>query len=413
MKAPKFRFDLFAILTVNFTGALGFSLVIPLLVFLVTRYGGNAFLYGVLGSLYAFCSLISAPFMGKWSDIYGRKPVIFVSQIGTLVGWIVLLSVFFMPITPLQKITLPLVGTFTLTLPLIILFLARAIDGVTAGDISAAQAYVADISTNELRSKYYGFLSVAANLGFIIGPGLAGLLASTVLGEKLPIILAIIVSFLAISFVVTFLPESNHQKKEEMKKIPLGTILQNQNIALMLSLYFILYVGFSIFYTAFPLFAVGSLHWTIGKMGLFFSYLAIAMSVVQGPLFGYLSRRFSDSQLSIVGTIILGSNFLLLTSGNDVLIFLAFTLFAVGNGIMWPSILSLLSKVAGEYQGTVQGFATSAGSLASIIGLLLGGILYNYFDGATFFFSASFIFLVLLFSRALLAFETSIAKAAF
>lgn len=388
----KIRFDLFAILTVNFTGSLGFSLVIPILVFLVTKFGGNGFIYGVVGASYSLCTFIAAPFLGKWSDNFGRKPVILISQIGTLIGWIVLLAGLFLPITVLGHLQFPIIGAFTLTLPLIVLFLARCIDGITAGDIAATQAYVADISDPQHRNRSYGLLSVASNIGFIIGPALAGILASTVLHEKLPVILAIVVSFFAILFVKLYLPESHKKEKQQIAaKTSLFKAL-NANISLMLLIYFVLYIGFSIFYTGFPLYAVGPLHWTIGKMGLFFSYLAIAMAIVQGPILGFLSKRFSDISLAIVGTIILGINFLLLTTGNDGFILLAFTCFAFGNGIMWPSVLSLLSKVAGEHQGTVQGFANSAGSLASIIGLLLGGVLFTYFSGGAFFFSAGLVF---------------------
>lgn len=393
----KIRFDLFAILTVNFTGSLGFSLVIPILVFLVTKFGGNGFIYGVVGASYAFCTFLAAPILGRWSDIFGRKPIILFSQIGTLVGWVVLLLSLFLPVVKLHTLSVPIVGTFTLTFPLLILFLARCIDGLTAGDIAAAQAYVADISNEEDRNKSYGLLSVASNIGFIIGPGLAGILASTFLHEKLPVILAIVVSFLAISFVKIYLPES-HKKERQATAIRTSLLeVLDINIILMLLIYFILYIGFSIFYTGFPIFAVGRLHWAIGKMGLFFSYLAIAMAIVQGPILAFLSRRFSDISLAVVGTIILGINFLLLTTGNDGYILLAFTCFALGNGIMWPSVLSLLSKVAGQHQGTVQGFASSAGSLASIIGLLLGGVLYNFFNGGAFFFSAGLVFVTIIF----------------
>ncbi len=392
----KIRSDLLAILTVNFTGSLGFSLVIPILVFLVTRFGGNAFIYGIVGALYSFCTFLTAPLLGRWSDFYGRKPVILISQIGTLVGWVVLLASLFLPVHSLGRITIPIIGTFTLTIPLLILILARCIDGATAGDIAAAQAYIADIADEKSRSKDYGLLQVASNIGFIIGPALAGILASTVFHEKLPVFLAIIVALIAIVFVKMYLKESYTKPKGGIKKVSILACL-NQSIVVMLLIYFVLYIGFSIFYTAFPLYAIGPLHWPIGKMGLYFSFLSLLMVVVQGPVLGFLSKKFSDNILAITGTIILGINFLLLTSGKDIFILVAFACFALGNGIMWPSVLSLLSKTAGKNQGTVQGFANSAGSLASIIGLLLGGFFFNYFKGFTFFFSAGIIFSTLIF----------------
>jgi predicted MFS family arabinose efflux permease len=102
------------------------------------------------------------------------------------------------------------------------------------------------------------------------------------------------------------------------------------------------------------------------------------MVIVQGPVLSKISNKFSDAVLTIAGSLLLSVSFFLFTSSSEYLIYAAVIFFSAGNGIMWPSFLSLLSKVAGQrYQGAVQGFASSAGSLASIIGLISGGVIYS------------------------------------
>ena len=130
-------------------------------------------------------------------------------------------------------------------------------------------------------------------------------------------------------------------------------------------------------------------------MGIYFSVLSVLMVIVQGPLLSRLAKKVSESVLIITGNLLLVVTFLLLLSGNTILVFSSAVFFAAGNGIMWPSVLSVLSKAAGKtFQGAVQGYASSLGSLASIIGLVLGGIIYSNLGTFTFVISASVIFLV-------------------
>src|SRR5512146_869570 len=138
MPEQKKNIPLFPILLVNFIGTLGFSIVLPFLIFLVTRFGGNAMVYGIMGAVYPAFQLIGAPLLGKWSDIYGRKKILLLSQAGTLIGWAIFLTAFFLPSTELIHVNLSFTGSFLLTLPLVILFLGRAIDGLTGGNISVA-----------------------------------------------------------------------------------------------------------------------------------------------------------------------------------------------------------------------------------------------------------------------------------
>jgi MFS family permease len=413
---------LFPILTVNFIGTLGYSIVIPFLVFLIEQFGGNAIVFGIVGATYPTFQLIGAPLLGKWSDLYGRKRILLLSQLGTLFSWAIFSAALFLPVISLFRVDSSLLGKFTLTLPLIVVFVARALDGVTGGNVSVANAYLADITDEEDRSRNFGKMSISSKLGFILGPILAGALGATMLGEKLPVFGAFTISVVAVIIIIRYLPETKlcvltkspeevnirkvfgqeHRECYEIAgKTPMRArdVLRLNGIFYIIVLYFLIFLGFNIFYTAFPIHAVKGLRWTIPQLSLFFTLLGGLMILVQGPVLNLLSRKCSDSFLIIVGGIVLSGNFILMTSKYLLLIYTAAALFAIGNGLMWPSFLSLLSTIAGKnYQGTVQGVANSAGSLASIIGLIVGGILYENYGSYTFLFSSGFIFIVFVLS---------------
>ncbi len=420
------QIPLYPLLLINFIGTLGFSIVLPFLVFLVIDFGGNAIVYGILAAVYPAFQLIGAPLLGRWSDIYGRKKVLLVSHGGTLIGWIFFLFALFLPIENLFSIDSPLFGAIVITIPLIVLFFARAIDGITGGNVSVANAYLADVSTDVNRSKNFGKMAISSNLGFIVGPAIAGILGSTMYKEVLPVLAALVLSLITL-FVIGFtlkeskpvamiqVPEKGNigkvfaQECKECykivnpKKIKFKDVFNLKYVSFLLFLYFFIFLGFNIYYTSFPIHAVGSLHWSITQMGVFYAILSGMMVLIQGPVLRKALQKFSEEKLVIIGSIILGTNFILFVSNETFLIYVAAILFAVGNGLMWPSFLSILSKRAGYvYQGAIQGVASSFGSLASIIGLIIGGVLYNLIGGFTFLISAGIIFVVFIMSFKLL-----------
>jgi MFS transporter, DHA1 family, tetracycline resistance protein len=414
--------SIFSLLLITFIGTLGYSIVLPFLVFLVVDLGGNAIVYGILSAMYPAFQLIGAPILGRWSDIYGRKKILLLSHGGTLAGWMIFLIALFLPVNNLFNVNSTIIGTFAITLPLAALFLARAIDGLTGGNVSVASAYVADISSDENRSKNFGKMAISSNLGFIVGPALAGILVATVYGEVLPVLAALIISLVVLVVIVFFLketkcsilmetPDKNYvgrvfsfESKECYKtanpnRLKFRDVFKLKHISFLLVLYFLIFLGFNIFYTSFPIHAVDGLGWTVTQMGIFYAVLSGIMVLVQGPILRKALRKFSEEQLVIIGSVILGTNFILFVSPDIILIYGAAVLFAVGNGLMWPSVMSILSNRAGiVYQGTVQGVANSFGSLASIIGLLVGGLLYNVLGATTFLVSAGVIFSVFIMS---------------
>jgi DHA1 family tetracycline resistance protein-like MFS transporter len=217
------RTPLFPLLLVNFIGTLGFSIVLPFLVFLVMKFGGNAVVYSVLAATYPAFQLVGAPILGRWSDIYGRKKVLLLSNVGTAIGWILFLVALVVPFEETFRINLISFGTIVVVVPLLFIFLARAIDGITGGNISVANAYLSDISSDENRSKNFGKMAISSNLGFILGPALAGILAGTVYGAILPVLAALLLSLVTL-FVIWFLLRESRIKSNPIMIPEEGTI---------------------------------------------------------------------------------------------------------------------------------------------------------------------------------------------
>lgn len=405
--------SIYPILTVNFVGTLGFSIVLPFLVFLVTRWGGNALIYGVMGATYSFFQLVGAPILGRWSDVYGRRKILLLSQMGTLASWIVFLIAFALPSRPLVNVNSAVLGEFAVTLPLIVMFLARACDGLTGGNVSVANAYLADITDEERRSANFGKMSVSSNLGFILGPAVAGLLGGTAWGELLPVLAAMGISLAATLIIAFKLSESRpctmtidparasirkvfgqEQKPcfdlRDSDKLTTREILGLHLVKPLLAAYFLVMLGFNFFYVAFPVYAAEGLRWTVRDVGVYFSVLSLAMVIVQGPILGRLSKRLGDAALAVGGSFVLAVSFAFYISRETSVLYVAAVLLAVGNGLMWPSVVSMLSRVAGDrHQGAVQGFAGGLGAVASIMGLLAGGAVYASLQTGVFLLSAA------------------------
>ena len=144
------------ILLVNFIGTLGYSIILPFLIILVLDFGGNELIYGAIGATYSFFQLIGAPILGKWSDRFGRKKILLLSQAGTFLAWLLFVIALSIPMTTLTRVDSTLTGTFILTIPLLVLFGARALDGLTGGNVSVANAYLADVSTENNRKGNFG-----------------------------------------------------------------------------------------------------------------------------------------------------------------------------------------------------------------------------------------------------------------
>jgi MFS family permease len=391
------------------------------------KFGGDAVIYSLLAATYPAFQLIGSPLLGRWSDIYGRRKVLLLSNAGTAIGWILFIMALVLPNVSVFNINLEYFGTFVVAVPLLFIFLARAIDGVTGGNISVANAYLSDISTDKNRSNNFGKMAISSNLGFILGPALAGILGGTFYGSLLPVLAALILSIVTLVVIGFLLQESKSKSNpimipeegtirkvfaQECKdcypqdsavKSKFGDVFKLEHISYLLVLYFLIFLGFNVYYASFPTHAANVLHWSVTQLGIFYAILSGIMVFIQGPVLRKALKKFSEEKLVIIGSLILGTNFVLFFSESIISVYTAVVLFAIGNGLMWPSFMSILSKRAGTaLQGAVQGVAGSFGGVASIIGLIAGGVLYNLTGEATFLVSAVIIFSVFVMSFRLL-----------
>ena len=406
------------LLAVNFVGALGFSIVVPFLVTLVAKWGGNAVVYALMTATYSFFQLFGAPILGRLSDSIGRRKVLLYSQLGTLASWGIFLIAFTLPVHMIASVNDSFLGDFVITLPLLVLFIARAADGLTGGNVSVSNAYLADITSEEARSKNYGRMAVSTNIGYIAGPALGGLLGATLFGEVIPVFVAFVISAIALLVIQFGLkdvkpikiiehlekPNACHVFGHEHKRAyrlhcerpdSLGAMLALPNLTGLLTINFLVMLGFSFFYAAFPIHAVQSLSWTAIDIGIYLAIISVIMAAVQGPGLAWASSRYSDRALISAGSVVLSFGFAALFFKDTTILYLGAGFIAVGNGLMWPTFMSALSKSAGErMQGAVQGFAGSAGAIASILGLIIGGIVYVGFGAVIFLIAAIVVLLV-------------------
>ncbi|NIP79211.1 MAG: MFS transporter, partial [Gemmatimonadetes bacterium] len=166
-------------------------------------------------------------------------------------------------------------------------------------------------------------------------------------------------------------------------------IVRIPHVGRILTLQFLVFLAFNFYYVAFPVYAATALAWTLLDVGLYFAAMGILMAVVEGPVLGRLSRRVGDRPLVIAGSLLLAASFVFFISERTAVLYAGTALLAVGNGLMWPSLLAVLSKTTDrDAQGAVQGFSGSVNAVASILGLLLGGLVYQAGGSGVFLLSA-------------------------
>ena len=402
------------ILAIHFLGTLGFSLAIPFLVFIVADLGGASWTYGLVGATYSAFQLFGAPILGRWSDRTGRRPVLIISQVGTFAAWVLFFLALSLPMTHITQW-----AGATLTIPLVLVFAARALDGATGGNISVANAYVADLTREhpEARQIAFGRMGMAASLGFVIGPAAAGLLGGTAWGPRLPIAVAAVFAGFTTMAIFVLLKEPPgrcpkgpplpstleaglHQQAKRhdraTKKRVLREGLTQLPVALILAATFILFLGFNFFYSSFPVHAMEAYGWTTGQLGAFFAVLAGMMIVAQGPILTFASKHFGRRLVFGVGIVFLIFSLISYQFPGGIITYVGAACFALGNGLSWPTFQTRVAEVAGKDQGMVQGAVTSASSLASIAGLVGGGFLYPSLGGNLFFVAAALFFIVLI-----------------
>jgi MFS family permease len=354
---------LLAIFLIVAVDVLGLTIMIPLLPFYAEKLGASPFQVGWLIGAYALCQLFSGPLLGRLSDKTGRKPLLLVSQAGTFIGFLI-----------------------TAFAPnLIVLFLARMIDGATAGNLSLAQAYISDITKPENRAKSFGVIGIAFGIGFLIGPAISGILAKW--DYRYPIFVAAGLSMLSIIATATLLPEVKPAKNNDGRRLALvawgeyARYFRDPKLATRLFQFLCFVFAFAMFTSGFPLFAERRLAWhgvPFGpeQTGYVYAWGGFLGILTQGPGLGKLVAHFGEKALNRFGfaSYVLGYGILAFTHSIPMLIAAA-TVTAFGQ-LIRPTLTSLITKASPKGEtGTVLGLQQSLTSIAQITGPPLAGIL--------------------------------------
>ncbi len=432
MTTPDDKLDfkkLLPIFVIILVDLLGLTIIIPLMPLYATTYGGDAWTIGLLGATYPIAQFVGAPVLGRLSDRFGRRPVLLVSQIGTLIGFLLL----------------------GFANALWLLFLSRLIDGLSGANISTAQAVITDNTTEKTRTQGLGLLGAAFGLGFVIGPIIAAVsLWAGADNYHIPAFIA--AAFSLASLVLTFfwLPESLPAERRGAKAsgsafslVRLVEALRHPQVGLLLVLIFAQQVAFGGFEQLFSLFTLNRLGLNASGNAVLFVFIGVLVVAVQGYFIGQWSRRFGDRRLVFAGLLALaiGLSLSALTpaqpapwydraalaaelsgqgaghtntavTGNVPVVLpedgdsgwlgLAWLMVAlvpasIGGGILQPAINSLITKrIEPDEVGGTLGISAALVSGANAIAPLFGGALFQALGSTAPFLTGGFILAVLL-----------------
>jgi DHA1 family tetracycline resistance protein-like MFS transporter len=264
---------------------------------------------------------------------------------------------------------------------LVWLFVARIIDGISGGNISTAQAYIADVTPPEERSKGMGLIGAAFGLGFIFGPAIGGALSH--ISPEAPFFFAAAMAAANATALYFLLPESlSAEHRSQARRGGILEVLEQSGswqLGAVIATYFFSTVAFAMMTATFALFAAHRFKFNESKTGYLFAYVGVIGAVIQGGLLGRLVKKFGDKPLAVTGTAIFAASvFCFPLSQTVAALAIASTGFAIGNSLMTPTLNALASKsVSAAWQGRVLGVLASVASLARIIGPVLGGWLLS------------------------------------
>jgi DHA1 family tetracycline resistance protein-like MFS transporter len=352
-----------------FVNLVGFGIIVPLLPFYAETFGASPLVIGLLFAVFSLSQLIAAPILGDLSDRYGRRPILIVSLIGTVISFVML----------------------ALASSLTMLFVARIVDGLSGGNISTARAYVADITEPQDRSRAYGLIGAAFGLGFILGPGISALLAP--ISYTAPIWAAAAITLVACAMAWFWLPETVHRAHA-------GTGMPFRNVAAMmvrptlrrvLLMDFAYWFAFAMFQTTFALFAAARFGFDAPRTAVFFAAFAVLGALVQGVLIRSIVRRLGDKRTLMLGLVCAASGLVAATLTHSVGLFaMSLIPLALGIGFGHPTMSSLVSRAArADEQGRVQGAASAVESLGRTIGPVWGSASLQRFGEASPYISAA------------------------
>jgi len=341
---------------------IGFGMILPLLPFYAQRFHATPLQIGVLFSSYSLAQLVFAPLLGRLSDRTGRRPVLLASICGSAAAYLLFAAA----------------GSFPM------LLLARTLSGIAASNYGIAQAYIADVTAPEERSRAMGLVGAAFGSGFVLGPALGGLLAR--FGTGAVPLAAAALSGLNLLIALIWLPESlprevrgRSQAHPWLDVDGLRGLWRDVPLRGLMLLFFLVMLGFSMMEGTLALFCQERFGFGVAETSWLFAYVGVVLVVIQGGLIGPLARRFGERRLILGGILLMGLGLGLLAVAPELwLLSLSLGLLALGSGLHNPSTLALLSRLTrAESQGGTIGLSRSFGALARALGPPAGTWLFG------------------------------------
>ncbi len=340
---------LLPILGITFIDILGFSILIPLMPFFVTHFGAPTVVVGLLFATFALCQLVAGPLWGNVSDRVGRKRVLVISQIGATVGWTMLA---FAP-------------------NIAIVFLARAIEGFSGGNISVTQAYVADLVEPEKRGRAFAYIGAAFSAGLIFGPALGGTLYAHY-GYTAPFLAAAFLQFVTLLVTLAVLPESRSKEKQAEPSASFTDIrrsLANPRVAPVLWQKLVYSMGLYGWFSVFTLILAARLHFDATSSSYFFVGFGFISVVLQLGVVGRINDWLGDRRASNLGLTASVVAFGLAPFIHDIPTAVGMlVVFATGLALNNATLPSLITNASPENQrGTILGVGSSLESLSGVV----------------------------------------------
>jgi MFS transporter, DHA1 family, tetracycline resistance protein len=375
-------------LVIVFANLIGATIILPILpLFAVDQLGGTPFQAVLLDTAYYGAKFVAAPFLGRWSDRYGRRPILIISQLGTVFSFV--LFILALPIGRLidgAGLSLGVSGG------LLMLYVARLLDGATGGNTIIAQAYVSDITSDEDRTQALGLLAASLGVGFIFGPAVGGFLAAR-WGMMAPFFGGAVIAAVALMLTIALLQESLPVEKRaisrgKQRKSAGRQALANPSFMLILTIGFIATLCFAAISSTFALYADRVLFAEISdativyrNVGLMYTLNGLTAAITQGLLIKPLVKRLGERRLVVVGQLaLLSSSLLILLTVNPVYFVAGLLPFIFGYGLTDPTLQALITRFGqADARGQLLGTYQSALSLAFIVGPIWAGFVFQRF----------------------------------
>ncbi len=383
-----------------FVDLLGYSLFLPLLPFYAQTFNASATLVGLMLAVNALAQLIATPVIGRFSDRFGRRPLLIFSLVGTIAGFLVLalaeplgralvglLPASIVGADPLQATNNAILG---------VLFISRIVDGLAGGNIALARAYITDVTDEKNRARGLGMIGAVFGLGFIIGPVFGGTLSNWGWAASLvaplglsrfavPALFAVLLSIVNLVGLILLLPESlTPEIRARMTRTARRTLhpgdlwdaLQRPRFGSLVMIRFVYGLAFTLFTANFALYAQYQLSLTDQSTSYILAYVGILVVLVQGMAIGRLTDRFQEKQLVFAAIALLAAALLAWAFvPNVALLLVVLAPLALAGGTLNTVSNSMISKaIYPEEVGGAMGLNAGLESLTRVIAPLLGGL---------------------------------------